>query len=350
MRGVHQEIKIEMRSLIDTSVIKISAELKSMKWMLLKILFLLPLMSCKKPFSALYPAGDAARTISDMMWWLFGGALIIWLLFIAIELYAVIVKPGPHSHKKTRLFVIGGGALFPVIIITISIYYSLLPLPKLLARAPEGSLTVKVSGLQWWWRVKYLQGDKEIDLANEIWLPVNEPVQFLLSSEDVIHSFWIPSLGGKMDMIPGRTTHLAYTPTQTGEFLGICAEYCGASHALMRLNVKVVERKVFDEWMNNQKKDANPSPHEGQTYFIKNGCISCHTVRGISEIGRIGPDLTHVGSRMRIGAGIMANNVHTLKKLVKNTSGIKPEVKMPDYDNIPEHEREVMAEWLEGLK
>jgi len=321
-----------------------------MNWYFVKFLFLLSFVSCKGPFSALNPASDAAKTISDMSWWLFGGATVIWILFMAIEAYAVLVRPGPHSHKKTRLFVIGGGALFPVIIITICIYFSLLPLPKLLKDAPPGSLTVKVSGLQWWWRVKYLSGNKEIELANEIWLPVNEPVQFLLSTEDVIHSFWIPSLGGKMDMMPGRTTRLSYTPTQTGDFLGICAEYCGASHALMRLNVKVVEKKVFDEWLNKQKQPALTSGSEGEKAFINNGCISCHTIRGISEIGHIGPDLTHVGSRMRIGAGIMENNVHSLKKWMKQTQEIKPGVKMPSFDNIPAGERKALAEWLEGLK
>lgn len=321
-----------------------------MNWLKVEILFLLSLVSCKGPFSTMEPAGDAAKTISDMSWWLFGGAFIIWIIFIGIEAYAVMVRPGPHSKKKTKLFVIGGGALFPVIIITICIYFSLLPLPKLLQRAPANSLTIKVSGLQWWWRVQYLDGEKEIELANEIWLPVNEPVQFLLNSEDVIHSFWIPSLGGKMDMMPGRMTHLSYIPTKTGDYLGICAEYCGASHALMRLNVKVVERKVFDEWLQNQKKPASPSQSEGEVAFIRNGCTSCHSIRGISEIGAIGPDLTHVGSRMRLGSGIMLNNVHNLKRWVENSPDLKPEVKMPAFENIPSAEVEAMARWLEGLK
>lgn len=316
----------------------------------MKILLSLSFISCKGPFSALDPAGDAAKTISDMFWWLVISAFVIWIIFVVLEIYAVLVKPGPHSAKKIRFFVIGGGALFPVIIITISIYYSLLPLPKLLRPAPEGSLTVKVSGLQWWWRVKYLFNGKEIELANEIWLPVNEPVQFLLSTEDVIHSFWIPSLGGKMDMLPGRVTQLSYTPTKTGEYFGVCAEYCGASHALMRMKVKVVEKKQFDKWLQNQNKVATLNNKKGEDAFINNGCISCHSVRGISEIGKVGPDLTHVGSRLRIGAGIMENNIHSIKRWINESPDIKPEVKMPSFQDLPAGEKEALANWLKGLK
>lgn len=317
---------------------------------LLKYFFLLPLIACKGPFSALNPSGDAAITISEMFWWLLGIAVVIWVIFILLQVYAVVVKPGPHDWKKSRLFIIGGGALIPLLIITISVYFSLLPLPKLLAPAPDGSLQIKVSGLQWWWRVKYLVNGKEVELANEIWLPVNEPVQFLLSSEDVIHSFWIPSLGGKMDMIPGRTTQLSYIPKKEGDFLGACAEYCGGSHALMRLNVRVVDRKTFDEWLVKQMRPAKIVGEEGEKAFINNGCISCHTVRGVSEIGKVGPDLTHVGSRQRIGAGILKSDVHNLKLWIDKTPSLKPEVKMPSFEMIPEEERTAIAQWLEGLK
>src|SRR5690606_1478520 len=157
------------------------------------------------------------------------------------------------------------------------------------------------------------------------------PVQFKLSTEDVIHSFWVPSLGGKMDMIPGRTTHLSYVPQHDGEYLGICAEYCGGSHALMRLVVRVVDNERFTQWLENEQRPALSSYPPGREAFIKNGCISCHTVRGVSEIGVIGPDLTHFGSRRRIGAGILLNDFHNLKLWMEKTSLVKPEVKMPSF-------------------
>lgn len=320
----------------------------------IKLLFLLLLISCKGPFSALNASGDASVTVANMFWWLLGIAAVIWILFILLEIYAVAVKPGPHDWRKSRLFIIGGGALIPLLVITVSVCFSLLPLPKLLAPAPNGSLQIKVSGLQWWWRVKYMLDGKEVELANEIWLPVNEPVQFLLLSEDVIHSFWIPSLAGKMDMIPGRTTQLSFVPKKEGDFLGACAEYCGGSHALMHLNVKVVDRGIFNKWLENQLKAVVSTQDEeflkGQKAFISNGCISCHTVRGVSEIGKVGPDLTHVGSRQRIGAGILETNAHNLKLWVKDSDSIKPEVKMPSFNDIPEEDRKSIAVWLEGLK
>lgn len=322
-----------------------------MKQLKAEYLFLFLLISCQGPYSALEPAGNAARSISSMFWWLCGAGLAIWLLFVALELYAIFVKPGPHDLKKTRLFVIGGGALFPVVIITISIYFSLAPLPDLVKMAPKGSLVVKVSGLQWWWRVKYpLAKGQEVEVANEIWLPVNEPVQFLLSSEDVIHSFWIPSLAGKIDMIPGQTNHLSFTPTKTGHYLGSCAEFCGTSHALMRLDVKVVDRKVFDEWLKKQERSVSKTGSPGEEAFVSNGCISCHTVRGISSLGTIGPDLTHVGSRRRIGAGILNNDASQLHRWIDEVDLIKPEVKMPSFKKLPLKERKALAKWLEGLK
>lgn len=322
-----------------------------MKQLKAEFLFLFLLISCQGPYSALGPAGSAARTISGMFWWLCGAGLAIWLLFVALELYAILVKPGPHDLKKTRLFVIGGGVIFPVIIITISIYFSLAPLPDLVKMAPKGSVVVKVSGLQWWWRVKYpLANDQEIEVANEIWLPVNEPVQFLLSSEDVIHSFWVPSLAGKIDMIPGQTNHLSFTPTKTGHYLGSCAEFCGTSHALMRLDVIVVERNVFDEWLKKQERSVKKTGSPGETAFVSNGCISCHTVRGISSLGKIGPDLTHVGSRKRIGSGILNNDANQIHRWIDEVDLIKPEAKMPSFKSLPIEERKALAKWLEGLK
>ena len=130
------------------------------------------------------------------------------------------------------------------------------------ARAPEGSLVVDVVGKQWWWDVRYRPaGGDEIVTANEIRLPVGEPVQFRLASDNVIHSFWIPALGGKMDMIPGRLTYLRLQPTRTGVFLGTCAEYCGTAHALMRLQVVVMEPEAFRAWLRTQATDLLSQTH-----------------------------------------------------------------------------------------
>ena len=150
-----------------------------------------------------------------------------------------------------------------------------------------------------------------VELANEIRLPVGEPVEFQLESPDVIHSFWIPSLGGKIDMIPGRVNRLALEPTRTGIFRGVCAEYCGTSHALMSFYVVVLEQEDFAAWLAHQHAPAQPPAQplaaRGQELFLANGCGACHTVRGTPADGVVGPDLTHVGSRLSLGAGILPN-------------------------------------------
>lgn len=311
--------------------------------------------SCNGSFSTLAPAGPAAEIIANIFWWMLGGAIFIWIAFLLICLYAVVWRPEKrHNARQTSLFIIGGGVLFPIVVLSVLIYFSLLPLPVLLRPAPEGSLQVEVTGYQWWWRVRYIENGKVTELANEIHLPLNKPVQFILKSEDVIHSFWIPSLGGKMDMIPGHVTRIALTGTKPGIFGGVCAEYCGASHALMMFKAKVSEQKVFDEWLAHQKQPATEPQTElgrqGREAFKSYGCLACHTVRGVGETGVIAPDLTHVGSRLSLGAGILPNNKEAFLKWLIDTHNVKPQVKMPTFDMIPEEDLKAISAWLEELK
>lgn len=178
------------------------------------------------------------------------GALLIWLAVVGLTIHAARVRPEPYSQREATLLIIGGGAVLPTVVLAVLLGYGLSLMPKLLAPAPPGSLKIAVSGEQWWWRVRYLLPDGEpVELANEIRLPIGEPVEFQLESPDVIHSFWIPSLGGKMDMIPGRRTRLTLEPTRTGLFQGVCAEYCGTSHAFMRFSVVVQEKQDFARWL-----------------------------------------------------------------------------------------------------
>jgi cytochrome c oxidase subunit 2 len=191
-------------------------------------------------------------------------------------------------------------------------------------------------------------------LANEIRLPVGETVEFRLESPDVIHSFWIPSLGGKMDMIPGRVTRLALTPTKTGVFRGACAEYCGTSHALMSFDVVVHEKEGFDRWLAHQQMPAGPpgaaAAARGHELFLANGCGACHAIRGTTAKGVIGPDLTHVGSRLSIGAGTLSNTRDALVRWIARTDHVKPGVIMPSFGMLPDEQLQAMALYLEGLR
>lgn len=207
------------------------------------------LLGCEGSQSALAPAGREAEQIATLFWWMVAGAVVIWLAVVVIGIYAVRVRPEPVNECRANLLIIYGGAVVPTVVLAVLLSYGLWMLPGLVAPAPENSLKIAVSGELWWWRVRYLSpGSEAVELANEIRLPVGEPVEFHLTSSNVIHSFWIPSLGGKRDMIPGRVTRLVLTPTRTGIFRGVCAEYCGTSHALMRFYVVVMEKDAFTRW------------------------------------------------------------------------------------------------------
>lgn len=310
---------------------------------------------CSGVQSALSPAGREAAALADLFWWMAVGAVIIWLAVIGLTLYAVRVRSEARTQRRDRLLIIGGGVIVPTLVLTVLLVYGLAMLPPLLAPAPEGSLKIAVSGEQWWWRVRYQPpGGHEVVLANEIRLPMGEPVQFRLDSPDVIHSFWIPSLAGKVDMIPGRVTYLALTPTKTGIFRGACAEYCGASHALMNFSVVVEEKEEFLRWLAHQAQPAAPPVEplavRGQEVFLANGCSACHTIRGTPADGVIGPDLTHVGSRLSLAAGTLPNEPDAFHRWVALTKEVKPEVVMPAFHMLPPEELRALAAYLESLK
>ena len=273
---------------------------------------LVGLGGCDGPQSALDPAGRAAEQIARLFWVMAGGAAAVWLVVAALAVYAVRGAKTAKEERLAKFLIIGGGAVVPTVILAVVLVYGLAMMPGLLARAPEGSLKVAVTGEQWWWRVRYQPPDGgEVVLANEIRLPVDTTVEFHLDSPDVIHSFWIPALGGKMDRIPGRKTRLVLEPMRAGIYRGVCAEYCGTAHALMAFSVVVMEKEDFARWLDNsgspRRKPAELVTVRGRDFFFSNGCSACHAVRGTPADGVVGPDLTHVGSRLTIGAGILPN-------------------------------------------
>lgn len=314
-----------------------------------------PLSGCSGVQSALDPAAREAERMSNMFWLMTAGAIVVWLAVIALAVWSVRTPPESHTARRSRWIIVGGGAVIPTIVLTALLIYGLKPIPALLAPAPAGSLKISVSGEQWWWRVRYLPpGGPEVVVANEIRLPVGEPVEFRLESPDVIHSFWVPSLAGKVDMIPGRVNRLVLHPTRTGIFRGACAEYCGASHALMAFHVVVQERAEFDRWLAGQAAPAalpaEPIATRGQELFIANGCGACHTVRGTTAAGVIGPDLTHVGSRLSLAAGSLPSDPDSYQRWIGHTTNIKPGVLMPPFHMLPPEDLRAIAVYLHGLK
>ncbi len=309
---------------------------------------------CDGRQSALHPAGRGAEEIAELFWWMSVGGMLIWVGVLALAYYVTKARPEAHSETAARWLILGGGVAFPIVVLTALLIYGLAMMPALHSTA-DADLRIEVAGEQWWWRVRYqTEGTESIELANEIRLPVGSRGLFELSSPDVIHSFWIPALGGKMDMIPGRVNQLVLEPTRTGVFRGVCAEYCGSSHALMEFEAVVMPVEEFDAWLAAQAQPAQPprtgNGREGKAAFERNGCGACHTIRGTVADGTLGPDLTHVGSRLSLAAGTLGVEAVDFQRWIAQTHRIKPDAHMPAFDMLPEAELRNMAHYLSELE
>lgn len=312
------------------------------------------LPGCDGPQSALEPAGRDAETIATLFWWMAGGAALIWMGVIGLAIYGVTASRR-HARQKAQSFIVAAGAVFPVIVLTTLLWFGLPLVPELLDPGEGDGPTIRVAGAQWWWRVRYeLPDGRNFELANEIRVPVGRRTPLLLESEDVIHSLWVPSLGGKVDMIPGRINRLAFEPSRTGTFRGTCAEYCGLSHARMTIEVVVLEQAAFEAWLEAQlapaSPPASPSAMRGQSVFALHGCGACHAVRGTASTGTIGPDLTHVGSRSFVADVTMGNDVAGFSTWLARTEHVKPGAKMPTFDMLAPDDLHALASYLEGLQ
>lgn len=306
------------------------------------------------PPPALDPAGPFAGPVNTLSWVLFamaGSVLLIVLIALALALF------GPRRWRAKlggqKLVWIGGFA-FPVVVLTALLIYGLGLTSHLTQEPQPGEMRIRVTGEMWWWRVAYLddQGRERFQDANEVHIPVGETVVIELDSADVIHSFWVPRLSGKVDMIPGRRNILRLQADQPGAYGGQCAEYCGGPHALMGLVVVAHEPAAFQTWMQKQSQPAltTTSLPPGADVFRRAGCGACHTVAGTEFNGLAGPDLSHVGSRRTLGAGILPNNQGTMAGWISDSQTIKPGNRMPAYPVLTGEELRDVSAWLESLK
>jgi cytochrome c oxidase subunit 2 len=313
------------------------------------------LTACDGSQSALAPAGRGAERIAELFWWMTTGSVVIWLGVVGLTAYAIRSTAELSRPRVMRLLIVGGGFVFPTVVLAGLLVLGLSMLRPLLAAPPQNALRVAVTGEQWWWRVRYFTAAGEaVDLANEIRLPVGRVAHFELDSRDVIHAFWIPSLGGKVDMIPGRQTRLLLSPTAVGAYRGTCAEYCGDSHAWMSFPVVVMEEEEFSTWLAEQAKPALPpttaESRRGGELFLENGCGACHSVRGTDADGVIGPDLTHVGSRSSLAAGLLANETADFVGWVARTHELKPGATMPAFGMLAKDDLHALGVYLDGLR
>jgi len=312
----------------------------------------LPLEQLQSVFS---PAGAPAATLASLSWVLITGAALIFVAVMGLLAWAVS-RRAARRPVPARLWIVGGGLVFPALVLGALLVYSKLHTPGWLERPPPGAMVVGLTAKMWWWEVRYRDpaSGQEVVLANELHLPVGQPVWLGLGSPDVIHSFWVPALGGKIDMVPGRMDHLMVRADQVGNWRGQCAEYCGEQHARMALHVVAHAPADFDAWLAAQARPAavpgGALLERGQAAFLAQRCNACHTVRGVAEEGRLGPDLTHVGSRLYLGAGTLPNQPGAMAHWIAHTQDFKPGARMPSSPDMDPETLAALAAWLEQLK
>jgi cytochrome c oxidase subunit 2 len=305
--------------------------------------------------SAFDPHGPGAQDVLTLSWVMFAGGWLIVVLVGVLTAYAMLAPPARRRWLAGAPAIVAGGIVFPVLVLSALLVYGSLLGSDLIA-AERGALRIRIIGEQWWWRVRYLDdaGRPLFDTANELHLPEGRPVELLLESADVIHSFWAPSLGGKIDLIPGRVNRLRLQADKLGVLRGQCAEYCGGPHALMAFHVVVETAAQFDEWIANQRTPARepeqPLLVQGRERFMSAGCLACHTIRGTGAFGIHGPDLTHVGSRLSIGAGNFPNDTGTLAVWIADSRHLKPGNHMPPFAASLGADLVAVASYLESLK
>ena len=304
--------------------------------------------------SALIPAGREAALMASLFMWMAIGSLVIWAVVVLLAWYAPRAADVKNTRMQTSL-IVGGGVVFPVIVLLALMISGLRELPAILAPATDNTLALEISGSQWWWRVKYLRpGEDPIELANEIRLPVGRRINATLESLDVIHSFWVPSIAGKIDMIPGRTNRISLEPVRIGTYRGACAEFCGTSHARMNLIAVVMEPAAFNEWLAGQARPAatpaDPIAQRGEAAFHEHGCNTCHTIRGTTALGVDGPDLTHVGGRQTLAAGLLPTRPEEFRRWISSTELLKPGARMPAFSKLPDDTLHSLATYLARLQ
>jgi cytochrome c oxidase subunit 2 len=312
--------------------------------------------ACQGPQSALDPAGESAERIAGLWWGMAIAGVLIWAVVVALMLYAARERSEPVALHAGQRLVFVGGAIIPTVILTGLLAIQLPMLPGILAPGPPDGLRIEIVGEQWWWRVRYrVPGREPLETANEVRLPVGRRVDLVLSSPDVIHSFWVPPLAGKMDLTPGRTTRLPVRATRAGVFRGACAEYCGASHALMRIVVIAMEPDAFEAWLEAERgpagEPAGPEAARGAELVQSRGCFACHTIRGTAARGTVGPDLTHVGGRHSLAAGVLPNELSAFVGWIAGADRIKPGARMPSFGGaLPAADIAAIAAYLDGLR
>jgi cytochrome c oxidase subunit 2 len=315
-------------------------------------------MSTSSIQSVLHATGPQSAHI-EALWWLMFWVCTVVFAAVMIALAIAIVRGRRGTAVQTTESTLTRSVAISVGVSTVALivllFASVLTERALGSFNSPDALQVRITGYQWWWSIEYLNSDPSLQVttANELHLPVGRPVAISLQASDVIHSFWVPSLHGKMDLIPGRQNSIVLRADTPGLFRGQCAEYCGVQHAHMALTVVAEGSGDFEGWLTAQRKPASepgtPETTRGRDVFQQGPCAMCHTVVGTSAGARVGPDLTHFATRSTIGAGTVPNTRGYLAAWIADPQHIKPGNRMPPTGLSPT-DLQAMIAYLETLR
>lgn len=304
--------------------------------------------------SALDPKGPAAERIESVWWLMLGIAVAVFVVVGGLIVASTMRGRGTDDGRPSRItanqWILVGGVAVPAVILAGLAVPTITTTADLTEDQP-GALRIEVEGYKWWWEVRY--PDSEVVTANEIHVPVGQPIELELTTADVIHSFWVPQLAGKVDMVPGQPNTLRFTAEEAGTYRGACAEYCGVQHARMAMLVVADPPATFERWMDDRQGPAPEPPNElaseGEDIFMRSSCAGCHAVAGTSARGQEGPDLTDFGSRQTLGAATVENTRGNLGGWIADAQSLKPGNLMPPISVTPD-ELLALIEYLENLK
>ena len=302
--------------------------------------------------SALKPASPEAGRIA-LWWWIMlaiaGVVFAVVLILLLLGVFRGYTRA--FSERGLFSFVVIAGAAVPAVVLVTLMLVNIFSERAAAAAVHAPKLNIEVIGHRWWWEVRY--PDQNITTANEVHIPVGQPVKLLLTSDDVIHSFWVPELNGKRDLIPGQTNALVIQADTPGTYRGQCAEFCGLEHAKMALQVIAEQSEAFDAWSKAQAAPATAPTSafalQGEQVFLGSACVYCHTIKGTNASSRFGPDLTHIASRTTLGAGTLKNNRGNLSGWIINSQAVKPGNKMPPM-YLSAQDLQALLAYLEGLQ
>lgn len=316
------------------------------------------LVACEGVQSALEPSGAGAARIADLWWLLFGISAFVFVVVSTLLLLALLRSPRPEADQDSqmrrlhRAMTLGVAATTVLLVV---IFIPTLVASRPLAPSPDPAFTIRVTGKLWWWEVTYLddEGAPLFTTANELRIPTGRTVRVELVSDNVIHSFWVPRLAGKVDLVPGRTNQLTLHATEEGTYRGQCAEFCGVQHAKMAFWVVASDPESYEEWVVGQRSPAveptDAVTEHGRQVFLEAGCGECHTVRGLVIGQEPGPDLTHLASRHSLAAGTLPNRPGYLSGWIGNPQALKPGNQMPRIAMAPADFHSLLA-YLEALE